>query len=290
MLSLMRFSMAADGLFLRLQGLEFLLRRFARAALEVVDQLFEGFLDDGGGDGLVLFRLVGGDFLRGFHGLGQFALGLADLGLQRFDRVGLGLEKLGDEVFVGNQGVVPAGGDDGLEVVADLLPPVHENPGALELVEHAQGNELALDGGEQLVADLGHLLAVAELGKVVAGHGPPGLQRVVVSGERLLERGIGFQRGLDGGLGVDRSTKGEVAGALGLEERVGLDAELGEVALPGLHLRLGNAADQVGLHVLRLRVGRVVHVAADVEVVVVLLDDLGLVHEAAVFRQSPACG
>ena len=60
---------------------------------------------------------------------------------------------------------------------------------------------------------------------------------------------------------------------------------LREVGCAGLHFCLGHAADQVGLHVLGLGVGRVVHVAADVEVVVVRVDDLRLVHEAAVFRQ-----
>ena len=106
-------------------------------------------------------RLVGGDFLRGFHGLGQLALALADPGLQRLDGIGFGLKERGDEIGIGNQGVMPAGGDDGLEVIADLLPPVHEDPGALELVEHAERDELALDGGEQLLADFGHLLAIA---------------------------------------------------------------------------------------------------------------------------------
>ena len=139
-------------------------------SLEVVDQLLEGLLDDGGGDGLVLVGFVGGDFLRCFHGFGQFALGLADLGLQRLDRVGFGLEKGGDEVAVRDEGVMPAGGDDGLEVVANLLPPIYEDAGALELIEHAERDELVLDGGEQLVADLRHFFSVAQLGEVVAGH------------------------------------------------------------------------------------------------------------------------
>ena len=76
---------SGDGFFLRLQSLEFLHGRFARAVLEVVNQLFEGFLDDGGGDRFVLLGFVGGDLLRGLHSLGEFALGLADRSLQRLD-------------------------------------------------------------------------------------------------------------------------------------------------------------------------------------------------------------
>ena len=84
--------------------------------------------------------------------------------------------------------------------------------------------------------------------------------------------------------------EGEVAGALGLEQSVGSDAELGKVGFVGPDLRLRHAADKVGLHVFRFRVGRVIHVAADIEVIVVLLHDLGLVHEAAVFRHFALLG
>ena len=76
----------------------------------------------------------------------------------------------------------------------------------------------------------------------------------------------------------------EVAGALGPEQRAGVDAEAVEVAGAGRDLRLRDAADQVGGHVLRFRVRRVVHVAADVQVAVVDADDLGLVHQPAVLR------
>ena len=107
----------------------------------------------------------------------------------------------------------------------------------------------------------------------------------MVGGDCLLQRGIAFQGGLDGRLACDGRAESEVAGALGLEQGVGNDAELGEVGLSCLHLGLWNATDEVSLYVLRLRVGSVVHVATDVEVVVVLLNDLRFVHEAAVFRQ-----
>ena len=95
----------------------------------------------------------------GLDGLGQLALGFGNGCLQRRDGVGLCLKVLGDEVVIGDQGVVPAGGDDGLEVVADLLPPVDEDAGTLELVKHAQRHEFGLESGEQIETDLGHLLA-----------------------------------------------------------------------------------------------------------------------------------
>ncbi len=46
----------------------------------------------------------------------------------------------------------------------------------------------------------------------------------------------------------------------------------------------------MGLHVLRLGVGRVVHIAADIEVVVVLVHDFGFGHEAAVLGQFTLVG
>ena len=77
-------------------------------SLQVVDQFLEGLLDDGGADFLVFVRLVRGNILGGFDGLGQFTLGLADCGLQRFNLVGLGLEELSDEIVVGDERVMPA--------------------------------------------------------------------------------------------------------------------------------------------------------------------------------------
>ena len=97
---------------------------------------------------LILVRLRRRRPLAPFRRPRPVRFGLADLGLHRLDCVGFGLEEGGDEIFVGNQRVVPAGGDDGLKVVTDLLPPVHEDTGALELVEHAQRNEFALERGE----------------------------------------------------------------------------------------------------------------------------------------------
>jgi len=57
--------------------------------------------------------------------------------------------------------------------------------------------------------------------------------------------------------------------------------------LSGLHFGLRHAADEVGLHVFRFRFGRVVHIAADVEVEIVDIDDLGLVDQAAIFGDLP---
>ena len=95
---------------------------------------------------------------------------LADLRFQCLDLVSLGLEELDDKVVVWDEAVVPAGRDDGLEIVADLLPPIDENAGALELVEHAQGDELVLERDQQLMPHIGQLLAIAKLREIVPGN------------------------------------------------------------------------------------------------------------------------
>ena len=142
MASLIRFSIALKTLSWSVRFLSSFLAEGASAVFQVVDERLESLLDDGGSDLLVLVRLVAADLLGGLDGLGQLALGFGDGRLVRLNSVGFGLEIFGDEVAIGDQGVVPAGGDDGLEVEADLLPPVDENAGALELVEHAQRHEL----------------------------------------------------------------------------------------------------------------------------------------------------
>ena len=235
--------------------------------------------------------------MRGFDGLGQLALRLTDPRLQSVNLVGFGLKERSDEIVIRNQGVMPAGGDDGLEVIADLLPPVHKHPGAFELVEDVQGNELAFECGQQLMTDVRHLFTVTQSGKVVAGHPPPGLQGVVVCGKSLTEGGVGFEYGLDGGLSENAelglgvpSAESEVAGPPGLEERIGPYAEARKVGRTGADLGLGDAADQMRLHILRFRVGGVVHITADVEIVIVCAHDLGLVHQSAVFGNFPLVG
>ncbi len=144
------------------------------------------------------------------------------------------------------------------------------------------------------MADLGHFPAavagMAQLCKIIPGNGPPCLQGIAVGGQVLVESQIGVQDGLDGWLGVDYRAKGKVPRAFGLKQRGGFNIEFGKVGLLGLDLGLGYAADEVGLHVFRLRIRGVVYVAADVEVVIVTLDDFGLVDQAAVLGYLPFVG
>ncbi len=279
-----------DGLLLGLQDFQLRSGGFAGAVHKVVDEGLEGFLDDCSGDVFALLGFVGGDFLGGFHGLGEIALSFADLGLQGLDGISLGLEERGDEGVVGDESVVPAGGDDGLKVVADLLPPVDKDAGTLELVEHAEGDKAVLQAREEFLPDLRHFPALAELGEVITGNLPPILKGLAVAGKGRLQGRIGFQSRLDGGFACDGSLESEVAGSFRQEQGVRCDAELAEGALPRYILRFGDAADEVGLHVLGFGLGGVVDVAADVEVVIMLLHDLGLAHEAAVFRQLAFVG
>ena len=75
-----------------------------------------------------------------------------------------------------------------------------------------------------------------------------------------------------------------VAGTLWSEERAGLDSERGNVGLTraAISALRGDSANEMGLHVFRLRVGRVVYIAPDVEVVLVRVYDFGLGDETAV--------
>src|SRR5262249_9160924 len=116
---------------------------------------------------------------------------------------------------------MPADGNDGLEVVPDLLPPVHEDAGTLELIEHSERNKLLLDGSEQLVANGRHFLTVAKLSEILASHAPPCLQHIAMSGEGLLQRSFGLHGGLDGGLGCEGWEKSKIARTLALEQSVG---------------------------------------------------------------------
>src|SRR6202158_1118414 len=171
-----------------------------------------------------------------------------------------------------------------------MLPPVHEDSRAFEFVKHAQRNELALYGFEQLLPNLWHFLPVAEQGEIVANEAPPGFKRAVMAGNCLLKGWISFQSSLDSRLGSDGRTKGQITWAFGLIQGICRNAELGEIALSSLNFRLGHTADEVSLDILRLGVGRVVNVTADVEVVVVLIHDLCFVDEAAIFWQVALLG
>ena len=95
-------------------------------------------------------------------------------------------KKGGDEVGVWNQCVVPANRDDGFEVVADLLPPIYEDTGALELVEHTQRNQFALDCGKQLVPDFRQFFSIAQQGEIVPDQLPPVFKGRVMGGEGSL--------------------------------------------------------------------------------------------------------
>ena len=166
-----------------LQGFQLRPGGRTRTFHKVVDEGLEGFLDDGGGDVFTLLGFVGGDFPGGFDGLSEFTLGLADSGLERFDGFSLGLKERCDKIVVGDEGVVPTGGDDGLEVVADLLSPVDEDAGALELVEHAERDKAVRQAREEFLSDLGHFPPLTELGEVVAGDLPPILKGLAVVGK-----------------------------------------------------------------------------------------------------------
>ena len=76
---------------------------------------------------------------------GQFALTFADRRLQFFDGRSLGFEECGDQVFIGNKGMVPANRDKGLDVIADLLPPVDEDPRTLKLIKNSEGYQFRLE-------------------------------------------------------------------------------------------------------------------------------------------------
>ena len=98
------------------------------------------FLDEGGSDFFLVFfavfRFVVCGFGGGFHLFGYVALGLWNLSFQGFYCIGLGLEVFGNQVGIGYQGMVPASGNDGFQVIADGLPPVDEHAGTLEFVQH----------------------------------------------------------------------------------------------------------------------------------------------------------
>ena len=113
-----------------------------------------------------------------------------------------------------------------------------------------------------------------------------------MAGEGCLHAGLSLDQGLDVGLAVDGLDKGQIPFTLGLEQCGGLHAKFatdrGERIAE--HFSLRHTADEMGLHVLRFGVRSVVHIASNIEVEVVLFDDLGLGHEAAVFWQLAFVG
>ena len=120
---------------------------------------------------------------------------------------------------------MPAGGDDGFQVVADLLPPVHENASALKLVEHAERDEAGLEGGEQFLPDIRHFPAFAELGEIVTGDLPPVLQRFAVAAEGFLNRRLALNQGLDRRLAIDGIHKCQITLAFRPEQGGALNSK-----------------------------------------------------------------
>ena len=57
------------------------------AVPQIVNEGFQGFLDDGGRYLFIFVGLIGGDLLRSFHGLGQIGLQFTDTGFQFFNGV-----------------------------------------------------------------------------------------------------------------------------------------------------------------------------------------------------------
>jgi len=98
-----------------------------------------------------------------------------------------------------------------------------------------------------------------------------------------LKRRVSFQGSLDDELSLNLLIENKVAGALGLEYCIRLYPKAGKVGGAGTDLTLGNATDQVRLHILRFWLGGVVHIAADVKVVIMGLHDLGLADQTGVF-------
>lgn len=109
---------------------------------------------------------------------------------------------------------------------------------------------------------------------------------------RGLYRGLGVHRRFDVGLGGHARGKAPIACTGGGEHGGGDQAELLQTGLHALalHLRIGQAAQQMGLHVFGLGRGGIVYIAADVEVVIVLVNDGGFADQRAVLRQLQLVG
>ena len=60
--------------------------------------------------------------------------------------------------------------------------------------------------------------------------------------------------------------------------------------MKGIHLTFRDASDQMGLHILRLRIWRIVHIAADIEIVIMFLCNLCFVYQTAVFGEIALLG
>jgi len=81
------------------------------------------------------------------------------------------------------------------------------------------------------------------------------------------------------------SIEGQITRTLGPEDRFRLYPEAAKIILVSHHFGLRDAANQVCLHILRFRIGSIINIAADIQVIVVFSRDLVLVDEAAVFGE-----
>ena len=88
--------------------------------------------------------------------------------------------------------------------------------------------------------------------------------------ERVRDRLVRFDDSFYVGLACNRLLECQVARPIQLEERLALKAEPAEVAALRRNLSLRNTTNEVGLYVFRFRVWGVVHIAPDVQVVIVL--------------------
>lgn len=114
------------------------------------------------------------------------------------------------------------------------------------------------------------LRAAVHFGDCLHGPLPPSIEGVEGSGPLIDETGLGFDQGFK--LSAIRNSRSEVDIVLVArrKEGIGLEAQRGEELLFSGDLRSRDAAGEVGVDVLGLGRGRVVGVAADVEVVVVV--------------------
>ena len=88
------------------------------------------------------------------------------------------------------------------------------------------------------------------------------------------DRWVCFNAAFDSGLAGNRLLESQVSRSVRLEERFALKAELGEAVTLRRHLSCGDATDEMGLYVFRFRLRGVVHIAPDVQVVVVRVGNL----------------
>src|SRR5215472_3675611 len=123
------------------------------------------------------------------------------------------------------------------------------------------------------MADVWHLAAVPQLSEIFTSRHPPVGEGLEVQRKSPLKLMISIKGPLNGTFGVNRWTKNEVAGTFRLKQTVRSDAEFSEIVRTRPNLLFWDSTYKVSSYVFRLRVGRVIHVAPDIEVAVVFVDD-----------------